>query len=255
MANRPASQSSQAGPSSSGNVPARSTASGSSSRRDLISMLDDIDRPAPTPKAAASSRPVSSQASSPFRPNPALVGPRANQPQPNSRVSHSASNRPIRPNALDSLNVNAPTVRRSSMTRDVKPGLLSAPSRMPSFHMSDSDDDDDDDDIQELVGSRVPPGMRKGREAPVVVRDTAPRTSGRPMSRQSTSSSSSSVQEVKPKIEQSQRPIRPAMPTLGSSLSSRHDTKLNLPHSLSRDGRSTPSAVIRECRSRSSSAS
>lgn len=101
------------------------------------------------------------------------------------------------------------------MSQGNKQKQPTAPSIGHTFIMSD---DDDDDDIEEIVGSRVPPGMRKGREAPIVVHDSRPTSMSRqPGSNDSTLSSSSSVQEVKPKVEQVHRSSRPALPTPGST--------------------------------------
>jgi hypothetical protein len=202
-------------------------------------------RSAPAPRQPAASSTGQSTSSSRFKLEPSSS--RGLQPHKAGRTSHSTSSRPIpasNHHALDSLNVNAPTIRRTSMTQETKPKLHSAPIRSHSFLISD-----DEDDIQELVGTRVPPGMRKGREPPVIVRDIPPNMSRQPGSNDSTSSSSSSVQEVKPSmVNLAHRSSRPAMPTLGSSVITKTDVKPKSTPSWDRAAQSVSSSTKRECR-------
>lgn len=247
--NRPAPQSAQAGPSNSGNgsTPARSTTASSS--RNLVSLLDDIDHPAPVPRPAPAPRqstfPSMGQSTSSTHTRPEASSSRAPHAHGSSRLPHLANSRSNHPHALDQINVNAPTLQRPPVSQAYKQKLPAGPSRSHSFIISD---DDDEDDIEEIVGSRVPPGMRKGREAPIVVHDSRPSMSRQPGSNHSTLSSSSSVQEVKPKVEQTYQTSRPALPTLASSLSRATDSKPKLSQTTDRVPPAASSITDRECK-------
>lgn len=179
----------------------------SASSRNLVSLLEDIDRPAP-PQHVAPRQSVnppmrhglsSSSSRQQMKSEHSTSG--RSVPQSSNRLAPSFSHgslNPSAPHALDALDVNSLNPpRRLSMSQDVKPKFPSAPNRGHDLLLSD-----DDDDIIELTGTRVPPGMRKGREPPIMIRDARPELSRSPGSSRSASSSSSSVQELKPTISQ-----------------------------------------------------